>query len=283
MKFTKMHCIGNDYIVVNCFEEKPDFDESRLAELLCDRHFGIGADGLLFIQPSEIADYKMSMFNADGTRTEMSGNGIICLSKYVYDNRMTNMTSVTIETLDGVKRSDLTVKDEKMRIATFAAGTPVLRSNGIELPIDSGIKNYDRDLIVEVLTVGKQEVRIVFLNVGVPHTVIFANDLQNVPFGTLGPAIENHPRFPEKTNVNFVQVADRTHLRVRSWSRGVGDTMANGTGAAAAAVASWLLGFADREVDVKLPGGTVRAEIAEDGRTFVSGPATEVFRGEIDI
>ncbi len=283
MKFTKMHSIGNDFIVINCFDENPDFDPGRLAELLCDRHFGIGADGIVFISPSEIADFKMSVRNADGSETPMSGGGIFAGAKYFYDSGMTNMNSLTVETLDGVKKVDMSVKDEKVKAASFSPGPAFLRSNGAEISIDANVKNYERDLLIELLTVGSQQVRIVFLNVGVPHAVIFANDIDNVPFASLSPAIESHQRFPERTNVDYVQVIDREHIRLKAWSRGVGESMSVGTGAVAAALASWLLGFVDGDVDVKLTGGRLRVEISEDGKTTLSGPATEVFRGEIKL
>ena len=193
------------------------------------------------------------------------------------------MNSVTVETLDGIKKIDYTVKDNKVRFATVNLGIPIIRSNGMELPLTAAVKNYAREDLIESLTINEKKIKLIFLNIGVPHAVIFTNDINAVPVEKLGPVLEKHMRFPEKTNVEFVQVIDREHIIAKSWSRGVGAVMSNGTGAAAAATASYIMDYTDTALDVKLSGGTLQVEIADDNRIAISGPATVVYTGEINM
>ena len=285
MKFTKMHGIGNDYVYVNCLEEELPMDPSRLAELVSDRHFGIGSDGLILIKPSDEADFAMDIYNADGSRAMMCGNGIRCVAKYVYDHGMTNMTNVKIETLSGIKDIGLTVKNGKVVQATVDMGLPVLLSGGQEMPLEPGAREgLTPAAIWEDLEVGGQTLRMIHLSMGNPHAVFFVEDVQAVDIRQLGPLIENHPRFADRTNVEFVQAADRQTLRMRVWERGSAETMACGTGACAAAVAGALSGNSARNTDVKLLGGTLSIRWREeDGHVEMSGPATEVFTGNFEL
>ena len=284
MRFTKMHGLGNDFVCVNCFEEEITLDPGRIAELVCHRHFGIGADGLLLIRGSDVADFRMDLYNADGSRAEMCGNGIRCLAKYVYDHGLTNMQSITVETLAGIKNLNLSVKDDKCRLVSVDLGKAVLNRNGVTRPLNG--EDYDSLAVSEVLetvNISGKDVRFVVLDNGVPHAVLFVAKADEAPVLTSGPVIECHSRFLSRTNVDFAEVADRTHIRLRVWERGCGETMACGTGAAAAVTAAVLLGLCDRSVDVRLPGGTLNITVEENGSITVCGPATEVYSGEFNI
>jgi len=285
MKFTKMHGIGNDYVYVNCFEESIPIEAGRLAELVSDRHFGIGSDGLILIKPSKIADFCMDMYNADGSRGMMCGNGIRCVAKYVYDHGMTNMTSIRIETLSGIKTVEVTVKDGKVRFANVDMGLPVLLSNGAnqELTPDNR-KALTEEQIWESLEAAGQTRRMIAVSMGNPHAVFFQDSINDMELDKIGPQIEKHPRFPDRTNVEFIQLADRQHVNMRVWERGSGETMACGTGACASAVACMLAGYTDSEIDVKLLGGTLHIRWNPDnGHVELRGPATEVFSGEFNV
>lgn len=283
MKFVKMHASGNDFVVINTFEEQSNFEPNRLAELICDRHFGIGADGLLFVEPSEVADFKMSLYNSDGSKGETCANAIRCLAKYVYDTHMTNMTVLTVETAVGIREVVLTVKDEKVKLASVNFGIPILRSHGAEMPLIPKEGGYAKEVITEMLAIGSDNVRIAAVELGVPQAVVFVKDIDEFPYKRLGPAIESHNRFPEKTNVAFAQRVDDGHLKVRVWERGNGETMSCGTGAAAAVIAASALGFVGNEADVRLPGGSLQISIAEDGQVTITGQAMQTFEGEIDF
>ena len=278
MKFTKMHGIGNDFIVVDCMHQPEDMDLGKMAELVCNRHFGIGADGLMLILPSSVADFKMNLYNSDGSFAEMCGNGIRCFAKYVYDHGMTNMPNISVETPAGIKYIEMMVKDGKMLFATVDMGIPTLLSNGANLLLDG--KAPERSLITEPIVASGREMTMAFLDTGVPHSVIFT-ELTGFPFYILGPELEKHPRFPAKANIDFTEIVSRNNINVRVWERGAGETMACGTGACAAATAAYYLGFTDATVDVKLPGGTLNITIEEDGHLKMRGPATESFTGEI--
>lgn len=281
MRFTKMHGSGNDYVYVNCFEEQVE-DPSRVAELASNRHFGIGSDGLILIKPSAVADFSMEMYNADGSRGAMCGNGIRCVAKYVYDHGLTNMTTITVETGSGVKTLELTVQDGKVSMVAVDMGVPVLASHNKELDLSvSDWKNLAPEQIWEEIRVGGKLYRMICISVGNPHAVIFVEDVGSFPVETVGPLFENHPRFPGRTNTEFVQVEESGLLRMRVWERGSGETMACGTGATAAAAAAILAGYAKREVQVRLPGGTLSVCWDEEtGHEWMTGPATEVFTGE---
>ena len=285
MKFTKMHGIGNDYVYVNCFEEELAMDPGRLAELVSDRHCGIGSDGLILIKPSAVADFCMDMYNSDGSRGAMCGNGIRCVAKYVYDHGMTNMTTIRIETLSGIKTIDLTVKDGKVRLANVDMGMPVLLSQGVNRELTPEVRKEIADSeIWEVLDVQDKEMSMIHISMGNPHAVFFVDDVDNIEIEKIGPAIETHPRFPDRTNVEFVQIVDESHVRMRVWERGAGETMACGTGACAVAVACRLAGYSQDKVDVRLLGGTLTIFWNPDnGHVEMCGPATEVFTGEFNV
>ena len=285
MKFTKMHGIGNDYVYVNCFEEELAMDPGRLAELVSDRHCGIGSDGLILIKPSAVADFCMDMYNSDGSRGAMCGNGIRCVAKYVYDHGMTNMTTIRIETLSGIKTIDLTVKDGKVRLANVDMGMPVLLSQGVNRELTSEVRKEIADSeIWEVLDVQDKEMSMIHISMGNPHAVFFVDDVDNIEIEKIGPAIETHPRFPDRTNVEFVQIVDESHVKMRVWERGAGETMACGTGACAVAVACRLAGYSQDKVDVRLLGGTLTIFWNPDnGHVEMCGPATEVFTGEFNV
>ena len=285
MKFTKMHGIGNDYVYVNCFEEELAMDPGRLAELVSDRHCGIGSDGLILIKPSAVADFCMDMYNSDGSRGAMCGNGIRCVAKYVYDHGMTNMTTIRIETLSGIKTIDLTVKDGKVRLANVDMGMPVLLSQGVNRELTPEVRKEIADSeIWEVLDVQDKEMSMIHISMGNPHAVFFVDDVDNIEIEKIGPSIETHPRFPDRTNVEFVQIVDESHVKMRVWERGAGETMACGTGACAVAVACRLAGYSQDKVDVRLLGGTLTIFWNPDnGHVEMCGPATEVFTGEFNV
>ncbi len=285
MKFTKMHGIGNDYVYVNCFEEELAMDPGRLAELVSDRHCGIGSDGLILIKPSAVADFCMDMYNSDGSRGAMCGNGIRCVAKYVYDHGMTNMTTIRIETLSGIKTIDLTVKDGKVRLTNVDMGMPVLLSQGVNRELTPEVRKEIADSeIWEVLDVQDKEMSMIHISMGNPHAVFFVDDVDNIEIEKIGPAIETHPRFPDRTNVEFVQIVDESHVKMRVWERGAGETMACGTGACAVAVACRLAGYSQDKVDVRLLGGTLTIFWNPDnGHVEMCGPATEVFTGEFNV
>ena len=285
MKFTKMHGIGNDYVYVNCFEEELAMDPGRLAELVSDRHCGIGSDGLILIKPSAVADFCMDMYNSDGSRGAMCGNGIRCVAKYVYDHGMTNMTTIRIETLSGIKTIDLTVKDGKVRLANVDMGMPVLLSQGVNRELTPEVRKEIADSeIWEVLDVQDKEMSMIHISMGNPHAVFFVDDVDNIEIEKIGPAIETHSRFPDRTNVEFVQIVDESHVKMRVWERGAGETMACGTGACAVAVACRLAGYSQDKVDVRLLGGTLTIFWNPDnGHVEMCGPATEVFTGEFNV
>lgn len=285
MKFTKMHGIGNDYVYVNCFEEELALDPGRLAELVSDRHFGIGSDGLILIKPSEVADFCMDMYNSDGSRGAMCGNGIRCVAKYVYDHGMTNMTTIRIETLSGIKTIDLTVKDGKALLANVDMGLPVLLSGNLnrELTPEARAAVTPTEFW-ETIEVNGQALKMIHISMGNPHAVFFVDDTERIDIEKIGPLIENHPRFPDRTNVEFVHVVDRGLVRMRVWERGAGETMACGTGACATAVACVLAGLTEEKVDVRLLGGTLNIWWnPENGHVEMTGPATEVFEGEFFV
>lgn len=277
MKFTKMHGLGNDYVYVNCFQEKIE-NPSKVAKYVSDRHFGIGSDGLIMINPSEVADFEMEMYNADGSRGEMCGNGIRCVAKYVYDYGLTDKTSISVETLGGIKYLDLTVKDGKVIMVKVDMGTPILKPELIPIVADG-------DMVVnEPIIVDRTEYRMTGVSMGNPHAVIYMDNIKDLNLDQLGPKFENHERFPKRINTEFVKFIDRHTLEMRVWERGSGETMACGTGACAVAVASILNGLTEEKVTVKLLGGDLQIEWdREADKVYMTGPATTVFDGEIDI
>ena len=277
MKFTKMHGLGNDYVYVNCFEEKID-NPPAVARFVSDRHFGIGSDGLIMINPSKTADFEMEMYNADGSRGEMCGNGIRCVAKYVYDYGLTDKTQISVETLGGIKYLDLTVEDGKVSLVKVDMGKPELEADLI--PIIS-----EREQVIdEPIEVDGKEYHMTGVSMGNPHAVIYVDDVKGLDLEKNGPKFENHERFPKRINTEFVHCIDRQTVEMRVWERGSGETLACGTGACAVAVSSILNNLTDTQVTVKLLGGDLQIEWdREKDRVFMTGPATVVFDGVIDI
>ena len=277
MKFTKMQGLGNDYVYVNCFEEKIE-NPPAVARYVSDRHFGIGSDGLIMINPSEVADFEMEMYNADGSRGEMCGNGIRCVAKYVYDYGLTDKTQISVETLGGIKYLDLTVEDGKVVLVKVDMGKPELKSDLI--PIIS----ENEKVIDEPIEVDGQVYHMTGVSMGNPHTVIYVDDVKNLDLEKIGPKFENHERFPKRINTEFVHCIDRNTVEMRVWERGSGETLACGTGACAVAVASILNNLTDTRVTVKLLGGDLQIEWdREKNHVFMTGTAKVVFDGVIDI
>lgn len=277
MKFTKMHGLGNDYVYVNCFEEKID-NPPAVARFVSDRHFGIGSDGLIMINPSKTADFEMEMYNADGSRGEMCGNGIRCVAKYVYDYGLTDKTQISVETLGGIKYLDLTVEDGKVSLVKVDMGKQELEADLI--PIIS-----EREQVIdEPIEVDGKEYHMTGVSMGNPHAVIYVDDVKGLDLEKIGPKFENHERFPKRINTEFVHCIDRQTVEMRVWERGSGETLACGTGACAVAVSSILNNLTDTQVTVKLLGGDLQIEWdREKDRVFMTGPATVVFDGVIDI
>ena len=275
MKFTKMQGIGNDYVYVNCLQETIE-NPSELAKKISDRHYGVGSDGLIMINPSDKADFEMEMYNADGSRGEMCGNGIRCVAKYVYDYGLTDKTSISVETLAGIKYLDLTVEDGKVVLVKVDMGKPMLRPE--EVPVVS----EKEEVIDEPITVDGQEYRMTCVSMGNPHAVVFIDqDVKEFPLETVGVKFENHERFPKRVNTEFVNVLDRHTAQMRVWERGSGETLACGTGACAVAVACALNGLTEDEVTVKLLGGDLQIKWDREQNTvYMTGPAEVVFDGE---
>lgn len=278
MKFTKMHGLGNDYVYVNCFEEKVTEPE-KVSRFISDRHFGIGADGLILIQPSEKADFEMAMYNADGSRGEMCGNGIRCVGKYVYDYGLTDKEQIRIDTLAGIKYLDLMLEDGKVSRVKVDMGVPCLTASEIPVTADT------EQVIREPLVVEGRTYEVTAVSMGNPHCVIFLEeDVRELDLEALGPAFENHPRFPRRINTEFVNVIDESTLRMRVWERGSGETLACGTGACATAVAAILNGKSGHEVTVQLLGGELEISWAGgDASVFMTGGAVTVYDGEIEL
>lgn len=283
MKFTKMHGCGNDYVYVNCFTETVE-DPGAVAKLVSDRHFGIGSDGLILIKPSEVADFEMAMYNADGSRGEMCGNGIRCVAKYVYDFGLTDKTSISVETLAGIKYLDLTVENGKVEKVRVNMGAPILTP--AEIPVDPSLFPAAGEQIVsQPLKVAGKEYKATCVSMGNPHDVIFMEeDVRDLDLEKIGPDFEHHQAFPKRTNTEFVNVIDETHLRMRVWERGSGETLACGTGTCATVVAAVLNGLTKDAVDVELLGGSLHIEWDREANlVYMTGPATVVYNGEIDI
>lgn len=275
MKFTKMHGIGNDYVYVNCFQETVK-NAKETAKFISDRHFGIGSDGLILIKPSNNADFFMEMYNSDGSQAEMCGNGIRCVGKYVYDYGLTDKTSISVETLAGIKYLELFIKDGKAAFVKVNMGAPRLSAK--EIPVVS----EKEEVIGEEIRIQNVIYQMTCVSMGNPHAVIFMDDIESLKIEETGPEFENHERFPKRINTEFVSVTDRKTLKMRVWERGAGETFACGTGACAAAVASALNGLTDDEVTVHLLGGDLSIYWdREENQVYMTGSATTVFDGEI--
>lgn len=276
MKFTKMHGCGNDYVYVNGFTEKVA-DKPKAVVALSDRHFGIGSDGVIFINPSQQADFEMEMYNADGTRAEMCGNGIRCVGKYVYDHGMTDKTSITVESFGRVKYLDLTVENGKVVKVKVNMGKPELTAK------DVPVVSVHEQVIDEEIIVKEKSYRMTCVSMGNPHAVVFMDDVEHLAIEEIGPYFENHERFPNRTNTEFVQVIDDSHVKMRVWERGTGETLACGTGCCATAVACVLNRLTGAHVTVQVLGGEI--EIYWDQKenlVYMTGPAVTVFEGETE-
>ena len=277
MKFTKMHGIGNDYIYVNGFKETV-MNPSEAAKRLSDRHFGVGGDGLILIQPSKKADFKMEMYNSDGSLGAMCGNGIRCVGKYVYDYGLTDQTRVSVETESGIKFLDLTEKQGKVSQVEVDMGEPVLKPESVPVSLE-GDSVIDREF-----TLGEKKYRITCVSMGNPHCVVPVENVQELEIEKMGPLFEHHPLFPDRVNTEFIRVLDRENVQMRVWERGSGETLACGTGACAVAVACVLNGWTQEQITVHLLGGELKIRWdRERNRVFMTGPAQTVFEGEIDL
>ena len=274
MRFTKMHGIGNDYVYINCFEETVR-DPEALAIRMSRKHFGIGSDGLILIEPSDSTDFNMRIFNSDGSEAEMCGNGIRCFGKYVYERGLTNKTDITINTRGGIKQLHMETENGKVTGCTVDMGSPELRPSRIPVNIPGEIALKYR---MQVLG---QTCFITCVSMGNPHAVMFVRDTELANVHGIGPIIENDPIFPRRTNVEFVRVISRDMMQMRVWERGAGETLACGTGASAALVAAVLNGLTNRKVEMKLSGGNLSVHWnAEDDHVYITGPAAFVFDGE---
>lgn len=277
MKFTKMQGLGNDYVYVNCLKETVK-DPVQTAIKVSDRHFGIGSDGLILILPSQKADFKMSMYNADGSQAEMCGNGIRCVGKYVYDYGLTDKTSISVETLAGIKYLDFTIEDGKVALVTVDMGAPELLAEKVPVLCEK------EQAIEEPIEVDGKEWKMTCVSMGNPHCVVFLSEpVKDFPLEKVGPLFENHPCFPKRVNTEFIEVLDRKTVNMRVWERGSGETMACGTGACASAVAAVLCGYTEPEITLHLLGGDLLVRWdREQNKVFMTGPAKVVFDGEIE-
>ena len=273
MIFTKMHGLGNDYVCINCFRERVE-DPPGFARTLCDRHYGIGADGLILICPSKVSDFKMEIYNSDGSVAGMCGNGIRCLGKYVYDYRLTGKETLSIETKSGIRNMHLHIQDGKACGAMVDMGVP--RLNAHSIPILS-----EKDLVInDPIEVQEKNYRMTGISMGNPHAVIFLEEINGISLEETGRELDFHPRFPERANIEFCHVTARNRMEIRVWERGVGETLACGTGACAAVVASVLNDLTDEEVIVKLLGGELSVRWDRKvNHVFLEGPAVKVFDG----
>lgn len=277
MKFTKMHGCGNDYVYVNCFEETVKNPEEA-AKIVSDRHYGIGSDGLILICPSDKADFRMAMYNLDGSEGKMCGNGVRCIAKYVYDHHLTDKTRISLETLGGIKYLDLNIKNGKVETVVVDMGEPVLTPEDIPVAVSG-----DRAVNIPLEIDGKVWY-MTCISMGNPHAVVFVDNTKDLDLEKIGPKFEKHPIFPEQVNTEFVHVIDRHTVDMRVWERGSGETLACGTGACATAMACILNHMTDDEVLIHLLGGDLLIRYdRETNHIFMTGPAAEVFSGEIDL
>lgn len=272
MRFTKMHGIGNDYVYINCFEENvPEDARGELARKLADRHFGVGGDGLIFICPSDRADFCMDMYNLDGSAGGMCGNGIRCVGKYVYDRGLTDKVAFTVESGGEIKRLSLSVENGTVQSVTVDMGAPILK------PADIPVQAEGTDFIARPIEVFGKRYEGTCVSMGNPHCVVFVDNVDSLDLPHIGPAFEHHPLFPERVNTEFIQVLDRHTLKMRVWERGSGETLACGTGACASVVAGVLNDRCEREATVRLLGGDLSIRWADT--VYMQGPATMVFDG----
>ena len=279
MKFTKMHGAGNDYVYINGFTEKiAQEDKPEWVRKISDRHFGIGSDGAIFITPSDVADFEMEMYNADGTRSEMCGNGIRCVGKFVYDKGLTKKEKISVVSAGKVKYLDLTIENGKAVQIKVNMGEPILKSDLVPVVSDR------EEIIDELIYISEvdESYKMTCVSMGNPHAVVFMDDVENLQIEKIGPYFENHCRFPNRTNTEFVKVMDRKNVQMRVWERGTGETLACGTGCCATAVACILNGFTEDEITVHVLGGKIKIFWdRESNLVYMTGPAETVFEGEI--
>ncbi len=296
MKFTKMQGCGNDYVYINGFTESLDQERKpEIVKMLSDRHFGVGGDGAIFINPSDQADFEMEMYNADGTRSEMCGNGIRCVAKFVYDKGLTDKTRISVISAGQIKYLDLMVEDGEVSKVRVNMGSPILKPELVPVIPDVAVGRQDKasdtsagavkDKVVDApLLVNGQEYRMTCVSMGNPHAVIFTDHVVELDLEAMGPSFENHACFPNRTNTEFVEVLDRNTVFMRVWERGTGETLACGTGCCATAVAAVLNGLTDTKVIVKLLGGEILIEWDREANlVYMTGPAVTVFEGEIKL
>jgi diaminopimelate epimerase len=281
MRFTKMHGAGNDYIYVNCFQEPLPENPAQLARRVSDRHFGVGGDGLILICPSEVADARMRMFNADGSEAEMCGNGVRCVAKYLYDHGLCRKETLRVETGRGVLTLDLEVDGGQVRRVRVDMGEPILDAAELPTTLPGNTAMEGNPVVDANLSVagGGEGLRVTCVSMGNPHCITFVEQLTDHWVLEVGPRIETDPRFPKRVNVEFVQVLSPAEVRMRVWERGSGETLACGTGASAVCVAGVLTGRTGRKIVAHLPGGDLELHWAEDNHVYLTGPAVEVFTG----
>ncbi len=277
LKFTKMHGLGNDYVYVDAIHQEVN-EPMALAKFVSNRNFGVGSDGLILICKSEIADFKMRMFNSDGSEAEMCGNGIRCVGKFVYDKGLTNKTEVAIETLAGIKYLKLNIKDNKVETARVDMGEPIFAPN--EIPVVSE-ENLVKNLYISAE--GK-EFLMTAVSMGNPHAITIVDDVKGLDVAKYGKVIEIDKAFPKRVNVEFAQIVDKSRIKMRVWERGAGETLACGTGACATAVACAINGYTNRNVTIELLGGELQIDWKEeDNHVYMTGPAVTVFEGELNV
>ena len=277
IKFTKMHGLGNDYVYIDAINQNIE-NESSLAQFVSNRHFGIGSDGLILICKSDVADFKMRMFNSDGSEAEMCGNGIRCVGKFVYDKGLTNKTTVKIETLAGIKTLILNTKDGKVETARVDMGEPILEAE--KIPVISS-ENPVRNLI---LNAEGETFKFTCVSMGNPHAITIVDNTENFDVEKYGKVLEVDKAFPKKANIEFAKIVDKHNIKMRVWERGAGETLACGTGACATAVACHINGLTERKVNIELLGGNLEIEWhKDDNHVYMTGPATTVFEGTLEI
>ena len=277
IKFTKMHGLGNDYVYIDCTEEQKIKNISSLAQFISNRHFGVGSDGLILICKSDIADFKMRMFNYDGTEAEMCGNGIRCVGKFVYDKGLTKKDNITVETLAGIKKLKFNIKEGNVETVEVDMGEPILEPD--KIPVIS------EETIVKNLKIKARENEFKFtcVSMGNPHAITIVDNTKEFNIEKYGPVLEKDEHFPRRANIEFIELVDKNNIKMRVWERGAGETLACGTGACASVVACALNGYIENEANVELLGGTLKIRWdKENNHIYMTGPATTVFEGEID-
>ncbi len=280
MKFTKMHGAGNDYVYINGFTETiAEEEKPQWVKRISDRHFGIGSDGAIFINPSEVADFEMEMYNADGTRSEMCGNGIRCVGKFVYDKGLTGKERISVVSAGKIKILDLTIENGKVVQVKVNMGEPILKAEQVPVISDSS------EVIDELIYIPEtdENYKMTCVSMGNPHAVVFLEEVEDLPIEKIGPYFENHCRFPNRTNTEFVKVLDRQNVQMRVWERGTGETLACGTGCCATVVACILNGLTEDEVTVHVLGGNIKVFWdRKENLVYMTGPAETVFEGEME-